>query len=63
MVSVAQLVEHWTVAPAVEGSIPFTHPNKFHFVKFALIANGYKLLAICVKIALQFLSGACSSVG
>ena len=26
-VSVAQLVEHWIVAPGVEGSIPFTHPT------------------------------------
>src|SRR5262245_6398416 len=25
-VSVAQSVEHWTVAPGVEGSSPFTHP-------------------------------------
>lgn len=27
MVSVAQMVEHRTVDPAVEGSIPFTHPT------------------------------------
>ena len=27
MVGVAQLVEHWIVAPDVEGSSPFTHPN------------------------------------
>ena len=26
MVGVAQLVEHWVVAPVVEGSSPFTHP-------------------------------------
>jgi hypothetical protein len=26
MVSVAQRLEHWTVAPGVEGSNPFTHP-------------------------------------
>jgi hypothetical protein len=26
MVGVAQLAEHWIVAPVVEGSIPFTHP-------------------------------------
>jgi hypothetical protein len=26
-VGVAQLVEHWIVAPVVEGSIPFTHPK------------------------------------
>jgi hypothetical protein len=26
MVGVAQSVEHWIVAPVVEGSIPFTHP-------------------------------------
>ena len=26
-VSVAQLAEHWTVAPGVEGSSPFTHPS------------------------------------
>ncbi len=26
MVGVAQLVEHWIVAPVVEGSNPFTHP-------------------------------------
>jgi hypothetical protein len=28
MVGVAQLVEHWVVAPVVEGSSPFTHPIK-----------------------------------
>ena len=27
MVSVAQLVEHWIVAPVVVGSIPITHPT------------------------------------
>ncbi len=27
MVSVAQSVEHWIVAPVVVGSIPITHPN------------------------------------
>jgi hypothetical protein len=26
-VSVAQRLEHWTVAPGVEGSNPFTHPS------------------------------------
>ena len=26
LVGVAQLVEHWIVAPVVEGSSPFTHP-------------------------------------
>ena len=26
VVGVAQLVEHWVVAPVVEGSSPFTHP-------------------------------------
>ena len=26
MVGVAQLVEHWVVAPVAEGSSPFTHP-------------------------------------
>jgi hypothetical protein len=26
-VSVAQRLEHWTVAPGVEGSNPFTHPK------------------------------------
>jgi hypothetical protein len=26
MVGVAQLAEHWVVAPGVEGSNPFTHP-------------------------------------
>jgi hypothetical protein len=29
VVSVAQLAEHRIVAPAVEGSNPFTHPNFF----------------------------------
>ena len=28
MVGVAQLVERWTVAPVVEGSIPFAHPKQ-----------------------------------
>ena len=27
MVGVAQLAEHWVVAPGVEGSNPFTHPS------------------------------------
>ena len=27
MVGVAQWLEHWTVAPGVEGSNPFTHPR------------------------------------
>ena len=27
MVSVAQLAEHWVVAPAVAGSNPVTHPT------------------------------------
>ena len=32
MVSVAQLVERWIVAPVVVGSIPITHPISFnHF--------------------------------
>ena len=29
MVGVAQLVEHWVVAPAVVGSNPITHPIRF----------------------------------
>ena len=29
MVSVAQWLEHWTVAPGVGGSSPLTHPRKF----------------------------------
>ena len=32
-VSVAQLVEHWIVAPGVEGSIPFTHPTQTCYEK------------------------------
>jgi hypothetical protein len=28
MVGVAQLVEHWVVAPVVAGSSPVTHPIK-----------------------------------
>ena len=31
MVGVAQLVEHWVVAPAVAGSNPVTHPIKAIF--------------------------------
>ena len=34
MVSVAQRLEHWTVAPGVEGSNPFTHPNPFGITDF-----------------------------
>src|SRR5262245_61997535 len=30
VVSVAQLVERWIVAPVVVGSIPITHPNFFN---------------------------------
>ena len=29
MVGVAQLVEHWVVAPVVAGSSPVTHPIKY----------------------------------
>ena len=29
MVSVAQLVERWTVAPVVGGSSPLAHPSEF----------------------------------
>jgi hypothetical protein len=32
MVGVAQLAEHWVVAPGVEGSNPFTHPLFGFFV-------------------------------
>jgi hypothetical protein len=32
MVGVAQLVELRIVTPAVEGSIPFVHPNLFSFI-------------------------------
>ncbi len=32
MVSVAQWLEHWTVAPGVGGSSPLTHP-KLNFAK------------------------------
>ena len=28
MVDVAQLVEHWVVAPVAEGSSPFIHPKR-----------------------------------
>ena len=30
MVGVAQLVEHWVVAPVVVGSSPITHPINVH---------------------------------
>jgi hypothetical protein len=30
MVGVAQLVEHWVVAPDVVGSSPITHPINHH---------------------------------
>ena len=30
MVGVAQLVEHWVVAPVVVGSSPITHPINFY---------------------------------
>ena len=32
MVGVAQLVEHWVVAPVAEGSSPFTHPIYLNFM-------------------------------
>lgn len=31
MVIVAQLVEHWIVAPGVEGSIPSSNPTYLNF--------------------------------
>jgi hypothetical protein len=39
MVSVAQWLEHWTVAPVVGGSSPLTHPSIFCFTKSAVISN------------------------
>lgn len=30
MVGIAQLVEHWIVAPVVAGSSPVTHPTRFN---------------------------------
>jgi hypothetical protein len=30
MVGVAQLVEHWVVAPVVAGSSPVTHPSEIY---------------------------------
>jgi hypothetical protein len=30
MVSVAQMAEHWVVAPVVAGSSPVTHPSKVY---------------------------------
>ena len=33
MVGVAQLVEHWVVAPAVAGSNPVTHPIKAYSIR------------------------------
>ena len=37
MVSVAQLVEHWVVAPVGEGSSPFTHLFLLFSVTFLLV--------------------------
>ena len=34
MVSVAQWLEHWTVAPGVGGSSPLTHPNQNLLCKY-----------------------------
>ena len=31
MVSVAQLAEHWVVAPVVAGSSPVTHPKGINY--------------------------------
>ena len=39
MVSVAQWLEHWTVAPVVGGSSPLTHPIIFCFTKLAVSSN------------------------
>jgi hypothetical protein len=36
MVSVAQLVERWIVAPVVVGSIPITHPNSFNHFRISV---------------------------
>ncbi len=44
MVSVAQRLEHWTVAPGVEGSNPFTHPKPFGMTNLkSQIANIWDL--------------------
>ena len=36
MVTVAQLAEHWIVAPVVVGSSPISHPNSLHSSPLAL---------------------------
>ena len=39
VVGVAQSVEHWIVAPVVEGSIPFTHPIDYSGPPFYRISE------------------------
>jgi hypothetical protein len=39
MVGVAQVVEHWTVAPVVGGSSPLTHPRRGNYRIPAQILN------------------------
>lgn len=45
MVGVAQSVEHWIVAPVVEGSIPFTHPIYYLWPAFKLNLSSAVFLA------------------
>ena len=43
MVSVAQWLEHWTVAPGVGGSSPLTHPNQFCDAKLEFTVKELKV--------------------
>jgi hypothetical protein len=56
MVSVAQRLEHWTVAPGVEGSNPFTHPiffvRYYHFGT-RIVAAEYSLFGPLAQLVEQ----------
>jgi hypothetical protein len=52
VVSVAQRLEHWTVAPGVEGSNPFTHPS---FSKKALKDEGIKDAGCSILLPSDFI--------
>jgi hypothetical protein len=42
MVSVAQLAEHWVVAPVVVGSSPITHPRKVFRYSYSIYYSPFQ---------------------
>ena len=42
-VGVAQLVEHWTVAPVVAGSNPVAHPQKIKYLYGFIVLDFFRV--------------------